>query len=78
MEFAAAGSAKVPGLPAAAFTALVETTVAISRDPWGATEPDTPHPPEFRWAVFGEAGIVSIHVDDAGRVVRVHDVLWTG
>lgn len=78
MEFHAAAAAKIPGLPPAAYTALMDTLVAVARDPWRVTEHDSPLPPEFRWALFDEEGLVSVYLDDSSWVVRIHDVLWAG
>lgn len=82
MTYAAAFTAKADrqtvGLPQDAFVALVDRLVVVRRDPWGVTEPDIPDELAFRWTSFGEFGMVSVYVDDARRVVRVHDVTWAG
>lgn len=82
MTYAAAFTAKADretvGLPQEAFVALVDQLAVVCRDPWGATAPDILDDPAFRWTSFGEFGLVSVYVDDARGVVRVHDVTWAG
>lgn len=65
-------------LPAEAFTALIETLAAVSRDPYdpGVTMPtDDPH---IRRAIFATFGLCSFHIDEDTGTLRVFDVTWTG
>lgn len=82
MTYTAAFTAKADhetvGLPQEAFVALVDRLAVVCRDPWGAAEPDFPDQAAFRWTSFAEFGLASVYIDDVRRVVRVHDVTWTG
>ena len=80
VEFHAKGAAETRGLPEAAFTALFDKLVAVSRDPWELSNTDaTMGDLGFRWAAFDSGlGVVHFVVDDAARVLRVHGVTWTG
>jgi hypothetical protein len=65
-------------LPPDAYKALVTTLVGVIRDPWNNSKPDHTTDPEYRWATFGELGLVLFRVDDHRRMVHVYDVTWTG
>jgi hypothetical protein len=73
-------SAKIPGLPAEAFTALVERLLQVADDPLAVSEPVRSEEPNFRHATFGrdDQGIVAFYVDRPRRVVTVYDLLWAG
>lgn len=79
VEFHAAASAQIPGLPAEAFRALVDELLIIAADPHhrGLPHPDDPSG-IFREQVFGGAGLVSYMVDEATHVVRVYAITWAG
>jgi hypothetical protein len=78
--FHAKAATEVRGLPERASVALYDTLVAVSRDPWGQTQPDRlEDDPAFRFALFDHGdGAVHVRVDDDARVVRVHSVTWVG
>ncbi|MDA2814377.1 hypothetical protein O4J56_27265 [Nocardiopsis sp. RSe5-2] len=78
IEFTAKGDAETVGLPSKAFTALIETLSAVGRDPWSAGWSDDAADPLWRWAPFGEDGVVLFYVDTAQSLVRVHTVTWVG
>lgn len=78
LEYHAAASAQIPGLPAAAYIALVERLVAVKRDPYADTFADTLDDPALRSADFGEYGLVAFYVDNGERRVTVYNVTWTG
>lgn len=76
--FHAKADVETIGLPAEAFTALVQTLAKVSRDPYdpAATLPtDDSH---IRMATFAAFGLCSFHIDEDTRTLRVFDVTWTG
>ena len=76
--FTAKADAETIGLPDEPFAALVNALGMVSRDPWTNSHPDDPSDPAFRWATFGDWGLVSFYLDDRNQAVRVHDVTWIG
>lgn len=77
INFVAAASAQIPGMPAEAWKDLVDELLVIGADPHrrGVAHPDDPM---FREQAFGEAGLVSYVVDDAAKIVHVYSVVWAG
>lgn len=77
INFVAAASSQIPGLPAGAWQALVDELLIIGADPHRR---GVPHPEDslFREQAFGEAGLVSYVVDDAAKVVHVYSIIWAG
>ena len=77
VAFHASASSKIPGLPAEAFTALMERLLEVGDDPLDST-PVRSEEPNFRHTTFGEHGIVAFYLDRPRRTVTVYDVLWAG
>jgi hypothetical protein len=66
------------GFPEAALDALVITMsdmIDYPDDPLRTFPTSDPH---LRRAQFGDAGLVTYHIDDASATVTVVDVTWTG
>jgi hypothetical protein len=80
VEFHAKVDTETLGLPEAAFTALFDMLVAVSRDPWRLSRMDARMgDASFRWAAFDHGlGAVHFKIDDEARVIRVHGITWTG
>lgn len=80
VEFAATADAQLLGLPDAAFGALVDALVKLSRDPWGQSGRESPQEdPAYRWTAFGAGlGVVLFYVDEPQQIIRVYDVTWIG
>lgn len=76
--FHAKADAETLGLPAEAFTALIDTLATVSRDPCGQAATFPADDPHIRRAAFAELGLCSFHIDEDTRTVRVYDVTWTG
>ncbi|NAS27382.1 hypothetical protein GT755_37655 [Herbidospora sp. NEAU-GS84] len=77
INFHAAASAQIPGLPERAFLALLDELAGIGADPHhrGVAHPEDA---AFREQVFGGVGLVSFVVDDATKVVTVYSITWAG
>ena len=75
INFVAAASSQVSGLPADAWTALIEELLIIGADPHhrGIAHPEQPL---FREQAFGTGGLVSYVVDDAAKLVHVYSIVW--
>lgn len=74
LVFHAEADAETIGLPAEAFTALIQTLATVSRDPYdpAATLPtDDSH---IRTATFATYGTCSFQIDEDTRTLRVFDV----
>lgn len=80
VEFAATADAQLQGLPDAAFAALVDALVKVSRDPWGQSSQESQDDdPAYRWVAFGDGlGAALFYVDKPQQTVRVWDVTWIG
>lgn len=78
MVFHAKADAETIGLPTEAFTALIETLAAVSRDPYDQAVTFPGDEPGIRRAAFAEFGLCSYHIDEDTRTLRVFDVTWTG
>lgn len=77
--FHAKADAETFGLPAEAFTALIDTLARVARDPYDqAVTLDSEEGPHIRRATFGTFGLCSYHIDEDARTLRVFDVTWTG
>ncbi|MEV4116840.1 hypothetical protein [Nonomuraea sp. NPDC049695] len=77
VNFHAAASAQIPGIPAEAWQALVEELLIIGADPHHRGVPD-PDDPRYREQVFGGTGLVSYVIDDEVQVVHVFSIVWAG
>ncbi|MER5423976.1 hypothetical protein [Streptosporangium roseum] len=77
VNFHAAASAQIPGLPAEAFGALVDELLVIGADPHHRGMPD-PDDARYREAVFGGIGLMAYLVDDASKTVHVYAITWAG
>ncbi|MGV9776744.1 hypothetical protein [Streptosporangium sp. NPDC003464] len=77
VNFHAAASAQVPGLPAEAFGALVEELLVIGADPHHRGMPD-PEDARYREVVFGGVGLLAYLVDDVSKTVHVYAITWAG
>jgi mRNA-degrading endonuclease RelE of RelBE toxin-antitoxin system len=78
VDFHAKAAAETIGLPAEAFTALIETLAAASRDPYDQAVTHATDDPHIRRATFATFGLCSFHIDEDTRTLRVFDVTWTG
>jgi hypothetical protein len=77
VNFVAAASSQIPGLPAEAWRSLVDELLVIGADPHRR---GVPHPGDerFREQAFGSAGLVSYVVDDISKIVHVFSIVWAG
>lgn len=81
LEFHAVASSQIPGLPAPAYTAMVEVLLPVIRAPWATTFPNDPESQPttvWRWVPFGDWGLLALHIDESRRTIRVHDITWIG
>ncbi|WBQ04840.1 hypothetical protein [Kribbella sp. CA-293567] len=77
VDFHAAAFAQLDGLPSEAFDALVDHVVKLVDAPWDA-QLLSPDEPQFRQSQFGGSGLISFHLDDHRRLLRIFDVTWVG
>lgn len=78
VDFHAKAAAETIGLPAEAFTALIERLAAVSRDPHDQAVTLATGDPHIRRAIFATFGMCSLHIDEDTRALRVFDVTWAG
>ncbi|MBB6347544.1 hypothetical protein ACWGH8_05350 [Nonomuraea muscovyensis] len=78
VTFHASGSAQIPGLPEAAFVALVEALTKVGEDPFGHSIAGRRDDPHYREVTFGEYGLAAFYVDRPRRTVAVYDIIWAG
>ncbi len=76
--FHAKADAETIGLPADAFTALIETLAKVSRDPFDPAATYPTGDAQVRYAIFRQFGLCAFHIDEATVTVRVFDITWTG
>ena len=76
--FHAKADAETIGLPAEAFTALIEILAVVSRDPYDQAVTLATDDPHIRRAAFATFGLCSFHIDEETRTLRAFDVTWTG
>jgi hypothetical protein len=77
INFHAAASAQIPGLPVQAWHALVEELLIIGADPHRRGVPD-PDDHRYREQVYGGNGLVSYVIDDGSAAVHVFSIVWAG
>jgi hypothetical protein len=78
VEFHASGAAEIPGLPEAAFVALVDQLVKLGRDPWANSTAGLRDDQNFREVPFGDHGIAAVYIDESRRTVLVYEIVWAG
>jgi hypothetical protein len=80
INYHAAASSQIPGLPEEAFLTLIDTLLQVGADPWSSSISD-PDEPEHRQAVFGSLGLVFYRIDDDTHTVHVYNMAqatgWT-
>ncbi|CAM3745865.1 hypothetical protein [Nocardiopsis rhodophaea] len=76
--FTAKADSETMGLPPRAFKLLFEALGQIARDPWAATFPDGPSTTPYRWAPFGDDGMLVAYIDEDNGSVRIYGLTWTG
>jgi hypothetical protein len=69
---------QVGGLPDKALDALIATVAVVVDYPDDPLRTFPTADPYVRRAEFGEAGLVTYRINDAGRMVTLTDVTWTG
>ncbi|MFI6503723.1 hypothetical protein [Nonomuraea typhae] len=77
VNFVAAASGQVPGLPAEAWQALVDELLIIGIDLHRRGVPDVDDA-RFREQTFGAAGLVAYVIDDDAKTVHVYSIVWAG
>ncbi|MGQ0466914.1 MAG: hypothetical protein ACT4QG_16535 [Sporichthyaceae bacterium] len=67
-------------LPAPARDALVSRAADLIERPWDNVRALLPgDDPAFRGTTFDDGrGMLEFHVDDAGEVIRIFDIVWLG
>jgi hypothetical protein len=78
VEFEGDALVRLNGLPEDAFDALVNRIVALTREPWDASEVTPGDEAPYREAFFGDYGIVSFRVDDSAELIRIFGIVWAG
>jgi hypothetical protein len=67
------------GLPKTAFDALLERIVVLVEEPWDATVLPPGNDPAIRETMFGAGyGLLSFHVDEAAKLIRIFNITWIG
>ncbi|WP_066376232.1 hypothetical protein [Herbidospora mongoliensis] len=77
INFHAAASSQIPGLPERAFVALLDELAVIGADPHhrGVAHPEDP---AFREQAFGGVGLISFAVNDTTKTITVYSITWAG
>lgn len=75
---AAGAATKFHEMPEHARDALVARAADLIERPWDDTRVLLPgDDPAFRGATFDDGrGMLEFHVDDAGEVIRIFDIVW--
>lgn len=78
VEFEGDALTRLRALPGDAFDVLVDRLVALTREPWDASQVTPGDEPPYREAFFGGYGIISFRVDDTAELIRIFGIVWAG
>lgn len=77
VAFGGGAAIQFHSLPAAGQNALVARAAELAEAPWDAAVLPPGDDPAFRIALFDDGrGLMSFHVDEPGKTIRIFNLVW--